>query len=155
MPSAAPPSLFDQLGGEPALRALIDRFVERLFSDLMIGFFFQRASKERIKEKEYEFAARHLGANIEYTGRPLEAAHRPHRIFDGQFQRRLTLLRETLDQCGAPTNVRNHFLSHTLSLRDRIIVGKCEDPLPNDPQPNDPQPNDPQPNDPQPNEPPR
>ena len=48
-------SLFDQLGGEPKLRAIIDDFVERLFADPMIGFFFRKSSKERIKAKEYEF----------------------------------------------------------------------------------------------------
>ncbi len=35
----------------------------------MIGFFFRKASRARIKEKEYEFAAQHLGAEVQYTGR--------------------------------------------------------------------------------------
>ena len=64
-------SLFDRLGGEPALRAIIDRFVDRLFDDLMIGYLFRAADRERVKAKEYEFAARHLGAPEAYTGRPL------------------------------------------------------------------------------------
>jgi len=132
MSTSATPSLFDELGGEPTLRKIVHRFVERLFSDLMIGFFFQRANRARIEEKEYEFAAAHLGAPVEYTGRPLEAAHRPHRIFDGQFQRRLTILRETLEEFGVSERVRDHFLAHTLSLRDRIVVGACEDPLPDE-----------------------
>ena len=80
-------SLFDELGGEPVLRKIIDRFVDRLFDDVMIGFHFQASSvsRERIKEKEYEFAARHLGASLEYTGRPIDAAHRRHD--DGQCGR--------------------------------------------------------------------
>jgi hemoglobin len=129
-PAARP--LFDELGGEPVLRRIIDRFVERLFGDLMIGFFFQRADRARIQEKEYEFAAAHLGAPVAYTGRPLEAAHRPHRIFDGQFQRRLTILRETLEEFGVSERVREHFLAHTLSLRERIVVGPCEASLPDE-----------------------
>ena len=44
---------FEQIGGEPALRAIIDAFVERTFADTMIGFFFQHANKERIKRFEY------------------------------------------------------------------------------------------------------
>ncbi|MDB4991238.1 MAG: Bacterial-like globin, partial [Myxococcaceae bacterium] len=40
---------FDELGGELALRSLIDEFVERVFADTMIGFLFARANKERVK----------------------------------------------------------------------------------------------------------
>ena len=38
-------SHFDEIGGEPVLRAIIDDFVERVFGDTMIGFLFARASK--------------------------------------------------------------------------------------------------------------
>jgi truncated hemoglobin YjbI len=130
---AEPESLFAELGGEALLRRIIDRFVDRLFDDVMIGFFFQRASRERIKDKEYEFAAQHLGAKVEYTGRAIAHAHRAHRIFDGQFQRRLTILRETLDEFGVPPRVREHWLNHTIALRDDVVAGDCEAPLPDPP----------------------
>jgi truncated hemoglobin YjbI len=42
-------SLYDQLGGEVALRTLIDDFVERICNDLMIGFFFRDVKRERLK----------------------------------------------------------------------------------------------------------
>ncbi|HLV66451.1 MAG TPA: group 1 truncated hemoglobin [Polyangiaceae bacterium] len=121
------PTLFEELGGEPALRRIIERFVERLFEDPMIGFMFQRASRERIKEKEFEFAAQHLGAPIEYTGRPLEAAHRAHTIFEGQFFRRLTILRETLEEEHAPERVREHWLAHTLEQKALVVRGPCNE----------------------------
>ena len=107
-------SLFDDLGGEPVLRRIIDRFVDRVFDDVMIGFFFRNASRERIKAKEYEFAAQHLGAGVEYTGRPLAAAHGRHPIMGGQFMRRLQILKDTLDEFGVPENVRRHWVEHTL-----------------------------------------
>ena len=125
-------SLFDELGGEAALRRIVDRFVDRMAGDLMIGFLFSRANLARLKEKEYEFAAQHLGAQVEYSGRPLEVAHRAHQIFDGQFDRRLTLLRETLDAFGAPARVRAHWLAHTESLRPQITLGACSEPSPSE-----------------------
>lgn len=126
------PTLFEQMGGEPVLRRVIDRFVDRLFDDVMIGFFFKRANRERIKQKEYEFAAQHLGANVEYTGRPLAQAHAPHLIMGGQFDRRLQILKDTLDELGVPANVRAHWIDTTLSLRSlvtRDASGQCNDPL--------------------------
>lgn len=113
-------TLFEDLGGEPALRKIIDRFVDRTFDDVMIGFFFRNARRERVKEKEYEFAARHLGADIAYTGRPIDQAHRAHPIMGGQFARRLTILKQTLEELGAPEHVKAHWLAHTESLRPLV-----------------------------------
>lgn len=123
-------TLFEELGGEPILRAIIDRFVDRIFDDTMIGFFFQRASRQRIKEKEYEFAARHLGADVEYTGRPLDQAHAAHRIMGGQFMRRLRILEQTLEEFDVPPQVRDHWIAHTESRRQLITQdarGTCND----------------------------
>jgi hemoglobin len=119
-------SLYDQLGGEPALRRIIDRFVDRMMDDVMIGFFFRAVDRAHLKQKEFEFAAAHLGGPVTYNGRPLETAHRVHRIFDGQFMRRLAILRETLEELGVPAPVRDHWLEHTLSLQDRVIAGPCQ-----------------------------
>ena len=127
-----PPTLFDELGGEPALRRVIDRFIDRLFEDVMVGFMFARADRQRIKDKEFEFAAQHLGAPVEYSGRPLDVAHRAHRIFDGQFSRRLTILRETLEELGVPERVRRHWLAHTEALRESLVIGACNAELPHD-----------------------
>ncbi len=122
-------SLFDELGGEPALRRIIDRFVDRVFDDVMIGFFFGKVSRERLKEKEYEFAARHLGADVAYTGRPIAEAHASHPILGGQFMRRLKILDETLLESGVPERVREHWLRHTESLRQMVTRdsgGRCD-----------------------------
>lgn len=113
-------SQFEALGGEPVLRALIDRFVDRLFDDLMIGYLFRSADRTRVKAKEYEFAARHLGAEVAYTGRPLTDAHRAHRITGGQFMRRLQILKDTLAEFQAPIAVVEHWVLHTLSLQTEI-----------------------------------
>jgi hemoglobin len=117
MPAATP---FEALGGETALRAIVNRFVDRIFDDQMIGYLFRAADRERVKAKEFEFAAHHLGAAVEYTGRPISEAHRAHRITGGQFMRRLQILKETLAEFHAPAQVIEQWLEHTLSLRADI-----------------------------------
>src|SRR5262245_42963529 len=119
---AGEPSLFDQLGGEPVLRSVIRTFVDRMFSDPMIGFLFRNASAQRVADKEYELAAQHLGArDVVYTGKPLAAAHAPHRILDGQFARRLHILRRTLEEAGAPPAVIAHWLGFTERLKPLVL----------------------------------
>jgi len=126
-------TLFEELGGEPVLRSIIARFVDEMFDDAMIGFFFRKADRQRVKDKEYELAAAHLGAAVEYTGRPIQAAHAVHPIMGGQFARRLTLLRQTLEEAGAPLAVIQHWLAHTESLRAQVTrdaSGECIGPSP-------------------------
>ncbi|MCZ7687549.1 MAG: group 1 truncated hemoglobin [Sandaracinaceae bacterium] len=113
-------SAFERIGGEPALRAIIDEFVDRMFDDVAIGFFFRRASRERIKEMEYQHAAEHLGGPVRYGGRPLREAHAPHRIMGGQFARRTKILSDVLGAHGVPADVREEWLAHVESLRDDI-----------------------------------
>ena len=111
---------FEELGGEPKLRAIVDDFVDRCFDDTMIGFLFARADRDRIKRFEDQHAAEHLGADISYEGKPLDVAHGPHRIFGGQFSRRRQILIETLRDHEAPDDVIDAWIAHQDSLRGLI-----------------------------------
>ncbi|MBI4487991.1 MAG: group 1 truncated hemoglobin [Deltaproteobacteria bacterium] len=113
-------TLYEQLGGEAKLRQIIDAFIDRVFDDRMIGFFFRNADKKRIKEMEFQLTARFLGANIEYQGRPLGEVHAKHPIMGGQFARRLQILSETLDDYEVPKHIRDAWIEHTESLRPLI-----------------------------------
>lgn len=111
---------FERLGGEANLRALIGDFIDRVFDDVMIGFFFLNADRKRIKEMEYQLAARYLGAPVRYEGRPLREAHAKHPIMGGQFMRRQKILEETLTDHGAPADIRDDWLAHNESMRHLI-----------------------------------
>jgi len=87
---------------------------------MMIGFFFARADRDRVKRFEYEHAAEHLGAGVPYEGRPLRIAHGAHRIMGGQFARRLQILREVFEAHGVPEDVRQRWLAAQEALRDEI-----------------------------------
>ena len=112
-------TLFDQLG-ELKLRKIIDTFIDRVFADRMIGFFFRKADKEHIKQMEYQLAANFLGAHIEYQGRPLDRAHARHPIMGGHFARRKQILKETLELYEVAENIKEAWLKHTEDLRAQI-----------------------------------
>ena len=108
--------------GEARLRAVVCDFIERVCNDDMIGFFFAEVDRGRLAEMEFQFAARALGASIPYEGRPLRAAHAAHRIMGGQFERRLTILRQTLDEHGVAADIRDAWLAHSEKLRPLITT---------------------------------
>lgn len=111
---------FEQLGGEAKLRAVVDTFIERVFADRMIGFFFRSADKARIKEMEYQLAAGFLGANVEYGGRPLDQVHRKFPIMGGHFARRRQILKECIEAHGISDEIKELWLDHTDALRGLI-----------------------------------
>ena len=119
--------LYEELGGLEKLQEIINTFVDRLFDDIMIGFFFRKADKERIKEKEFEFAAEFLGADIQYTGQALPEAHKKHMIMGGQFSRRKQILKETLEEYNVPKHIVDALLHHTELFRMTIAKTKNSD----------------------------
>lgn len=113
-------TLFARLGGEAKLREIIGAFIDRVFEDRMIGFFFRNADRARIKEMEYQLTAEFLGAGVKYTGRPLGEAHAKHPIMGGQFARRQQILKETLESFPVPDEIKTIWLEHTEALRPLI-----------------------------------
>ncbi len=117
------PDLFAKIG-EVKLRALMVDFYARIFGDLMIGFLFEGKSRQHLIDREYEFTAKLLGADIEYTGRPMRVAHAQSPIFGGHFERRLQILRETLADHAVDPEVQQVWLDHTIALRAQITSDK-------------------------------
>lgn len=117
-------TFFEQLGGEPKLKAIINTFIDSVFADRMIGFFFRNADRQRIKAMEYQLAANFLGAEIKYQGRPLDQVHAKHPIMGGHFARRRQILKETLDRYLVPEPIKEAWLAHTDALRPLITSQK-------------------------------
>ena len=124
-------SLFEKRGGESRLRAIVNAFIDRVFEDRMIGFFFRNVDPARLKEMEYQLAASFLGADIKYTGRPLGKAHVNHPIMGGHFARRRQILKETLEAYQVAEEIKAAWLDHTDSLRPLITpeAGSDCDPI--------------------------
>jgi hemoglobin len=114
----------ERLGGEGALRAVVDRFVERMAADMIIGFFFAGKDLARIKQHEFEHAAVALGAEIAYGGRPIVPLHRAMRINGGQFRRRLALLRQELAAAAVPPDIAATWLAEQQRLQDAMTDGR-------------------------------
>ena len=121
--------LFEKIGAAK-LRAVLEDFYTRVFGDVMIGFLFQGKDRARLVDKEYEFTAQLLGADVAYTGRPMRVAHAQSPIFGGQFERRLQILRETLRDHGVAPEVTTAWIEHSQALRPQITRDRgseCED----------------------------
>lgn len=116
-------TLFHRLGGD-ALRAIIVDFYDRVFADVMIGFVFAGKDRARLIDKEWELAARMLGADVRYTGKSMPEAHRRVPITGGHFDRRTQILRETLADHGVAADIRDAWLGHVDAMRAQITADR-------------------------------
>jgi hemoglobin len=101
-----------------------------VFADVMIGFLFEGKSKQTLIQREYEFTAGFLGADVKYTGRPMRVAHAQSPIFGGHFERRHQILRETMRDHAVDADVQKAWLDHSYALREQITSDKgseCKD----------------------------
>lgn len=119
--------LYEQIGGLEKLQLIVDEFVDTMFNDIMIGFFFSKIDKNRVKQKEFEFLAEFLGADIVYTGEPIKEVHQKHNIMGGQFSRRKQILKETLERNLINNEIIEKIMEHTENFRMSIAKTKNSD----------------------------
>ena len=114
-------SLYDEIGGEEGLRRVLQTLYDRLFDDVMIGFFFAGKDKEKLIEHQVWFTARFLGGPNRYEGKSLPDAHAALPILPAHFDRRHQVLREVLEAQGVPEAVRAEWLRVDASLKHAIV----------------------------------
>ena len=119
--------LYEQAGGPEKIRAVLADFYDRVFADIMIGFLFKGADKARLIERETELTLGVLGADVPYTGQPLDRVHARHPILGGHFMRRRKLLADAIARHGLPDAVRDAWLAHTDALRPQITPDRGDE----------------------------
>jgi hemoglobin len=68
-------SLFEQLGGFPAVDAAVDIFYRRVLADPRISSFFEDTDMDAQREKQKAFLSMVFGGPHEYKGKDLRTAH--------------------------------------------------------------------------------
>lgn len=110
-----------RLGGPVRVRALLAAFYARLAQDPIVGFFFAGKDLDAIVDGQLAFLGKVSGEVPDYRGRhPAQAHLGLPPIRRGQFDRRLVVLRETLEDAGVAAADIDAWLRIERSLRGRI-----------------------------------
>jgi hemoglobin len=115
-------SLYEAIGGEPPVRAVLQSLYDKLFDDPMVGFLFQGRDKEHIVVQQLAFTCHFLGGPQEYAGRPLPAVHAALPLLAGHFDRRHRLLAQVLEEQRVPEEVKRVWLRVDEALRPSILA---------------------------------
>lgn len=68
-------TLFEQIGGHPAVEAAVDIFYRKVLSDDRISRFFDDIDMDRQRAKQKAFLAMAFGAPNHYSGQDMRTAH--------------------------------------------------------------------------------
>jgi hemoglobin len=119
-------SLYETIGGEDSVRAILASLYDRIFVDPMIGFLFAGKDKGHIVEQQVAFTCRFLGGPQRYEGKPLPETHARLPLLPGHFDRRHQLLAAVLDERGVPDEVKRVWLRIDESLRPSVLAAAEE-----------------------------
>ena len=114
-------SIYEQIGGAPAVEAAVDSFYEKVWSDPDLLDWFDTTDRDALKAHQRAFITMALGGPSEYGGRTMAAAHAGRGITDEAFDRVVGHLADTLAELGVPADTITTIAGALAPLRPDIV----------------------------------
>ena len=133
MSSTSMPSLYDRLGGETAVAAVVDDFVNRAAADPKVNFTRKGTDKEwaatpdnvaKLKKHLTLFVAMAAGGPQKYEGKDMKSLHAGMKITEAEFNAIAADLAASLDKFKVPAKEKAELLSVVASTKGQIVEMK-------------------------------
>ncbi len=98
-------TLYERVGGEAEVAALIDELYVRALADPLFTPFFEKIDLQRLKSHQFAFTSQGLGGPHPYSWPLLMQAHAGLRIERRHFDGFVAHLRSALGEIGAPAEI--------------------------------------------------
>ncbi len=119
--SAAERSLYERLGGQTAIVAVVDDFVGNVAADPGINGFFANTDIARLKRLLVEQICAASGGPCTYTGRDMKTAHAGMGVQDMHFGALVGDLVKTLNKFKVPEKEKNELLAVLGPMKSDIV----------------------------------
>lgn len=113
-------SLYERMGGEAGIAAMVDDFYGRVFADPQLKPFFEGVPRDRLLRMQREFFSAATGGPVVYSGRPLTHVHQRLGIGRRHFQLFTEHLIATLQEKGIAENEVLDLISRVNTYADEI-----------------------------------
>ena len=117
----AQPSLYERLGGKPAITAVVDDFVGNVANDTRINKRFANADIPRLKSRLVDQVCEATGGPCKYTGASMRDAHTGMKITDAEFNALVEDLVTSLDKFKVPAREKNELLGALGGMKGDIV----------------------------------
>ena len=117
-------TLFDCIGGEPAVEAAVDLFYRKVLTDDHISHIFDDTDKDAQRAKQKSFLTMVFGGPHGYTGKDMRTAHK-HLVDrgrnDSHFDAVAGHLQDTLSELGVGGDLIDEVMAIAGSTRDDVL----------------------------------
>ena len=117
----APASLYERLGGKPAITAVVDDFIGNVAGDTRINKRFANADVPRLKARLVDQVCEATGGPCKYTGASMRDAHTGMKITDAEFGALVEDLVKSLDKFKVPAREKNELLGALGGMKGDIV----------------------------------
>jgi hemoglobin len=119
--AAAEVSIYELIGGEPALVAVVDGFYGRVLGDPQLAPFFAGANMPKLKGRQVEFFAAALGGPDVYQGGSMRRVHAGRGIGQADFDKVAFHLAGALAAAGVPAETITRIAAAVTPLASEIV----------------------------------
>ena len=125
-------SLYDRLGGEPAITAVCDDFIDRAAKNPKVNFFRKDvpgypewkpspAELATFRKHLIQFVEVAAGGPQKYEGRSMKEVHKGQKITSAQFDAAAADLAASLDKFKVPAAEKNELLTAVAGTKKDIV----------------------------------
>ena len=125
-PPPAEKSLYERLGGKPAITAVVNEFVTRTTTDPRIKERFFNVDADNLKKLLVEFVCKATGGPCEYEGRDMTTTHAGMELVDDEFNALVEDLSGALDKFNVPAKEKGELLGALGPLKPQIVAPASE-----------------------------
>ena len=114
-------TIYDSIGGEPALIAVVDDLYVRILADQELGGFFAGTQLPRLKGRQVEFFGQALGGPMVYQGAAMKDIHLGRGIEQRHFDLVAGHLVAALGAAGVPEATIGEIIAVVAPLAGDIV----------------------------------
>src|SRR5262245_10178418 len=119
--SAPKASLFDRLGGQPAINAVVDDFATNVLNDPRVNKKFAKTDAPRLLANLKDFVCNATGGPCQYKGLNMKDSHKNMGTTAGEFGALVEDLVKTLNKFGVKEAEQRELLSALAGLKGDIV----------------------------------
>lgn len=125
--------LYERLGGETAIRAVVEDFVGRASTNPKVNFLrqgkvdanrFANLDVNQLKERLVEFLSKATGGPDKYAGRDMKTTHAGMKITEAEFGALAGDLAASLDKFNVPKKEKDELMAIAASTKKDIVEAK-------------------------------
>lgn len=114
-------SLYERLGGEAAISAVVDAFAGNVLADARINKKFAKSDANRLVTNLKAFVCSATGGPQKYEGLSMKESHKRMGVTEGEFNALVEDLVKALDKLNVPEKEKNELLGALGPLKPQIV----------------------------------